>query len=64
MVDGGCDFQEQEVRQLLLEVRDLEQAATANGDTDTAELDSPKLAALKLQNSKLHYRITHLQRVC
>jgi arginyl-tRNA synthetase len=54
-------FQERDIRQLLLEVRELEQAASAGGDLSEA-VDSPKLAALKLQNSKLHYRIAHLQR--
>ena len=55
-------FQERDIKQLLLEVRALEQATSAPADTSN-EGDSPKLAALKLQNSKLKYRITHLKKV-
>ena len=62
--DYGCDFQEKEVRQLLLEVRKLEEVVRTREREAPSSVDSPKLAALKLQNSKLQYRITHLQRVC
>lgn len=57
-------FQERDIKQLLLEVKALEQSASGSSATDLAgEGDSPKLAALKLQNSKLKYRIIHLQKV-
>ena len=57
-------FQEKDIRQLLCEVRELEGAASVGAGGELCETDSPKLAALKQQNSKLHYRISHLQRVC
>lgn len=55
-------FQEKDIKQLLLEVRALEQSTSGPTEAPSEE-DSPKLTALKLQNSKLKYRITHLKRV-
>ena len=56
-------FQERDIKQLLLEVKALEQSASSATSGTVDDEDSPKLAALKLQNAKLKYRITHLQKV-
>ena len=56
-------FQERDIRQLLLEVKALEQSTSAASSETCDDEDGPQLAALKLQNSKLKYRIIHLQKV-